>query len=129
MRSLSYALIQALRADVDSILQALRVPAHDPAFSDRHGAEDSTFVFYSLGYVDRSVERFHLTTREASALPKHLAAGASAVQIFRRDGTLYFHLGKGAFSQLLFVLLVTLLARYHLRKGSYAELGGPRHRD
>ncbi len=74
MRSLSYALIQALRADVDSILQALRVPAHDPAFSDRHGAEDSTFVFYSLGYVDRSVERFHLTTREASALPKHLAA-------------------------------------------------------
>jgi hypothetical protein len=52
---LNHGLIETLRGDLRRMLDALRVPARDPACSDWHPPEDSSFVFCSpmRGRVDR----------------------------------------------------------------------------
>lgn len=45
---LSHGLEKALRGDLYRMLDALRVPACNPACSNGHWCENSSFVFYSL---------------------------------------------------------------------------------
>jgi len=47
-KRLSNCFKQALRGDLDGMLDALRVSTRDPASSNGHRTENISFVFYSL---------------------------------------------------------------------------------